>query len=75
MVDQPEWVTFTQVDGRTAAGRRVPIKTGVVEFDGQMHFAVAIDNAPPLLLDEENGKRLGVNVFVELHEKVKRARQ
>lgn len=68
----PEWQTTNLVDGRTATGRRIPIKTGVVTLNGVEHFAVAIDDAPPLLVDVEDGKRLATNIYVSLHEKTKR---
>jgi hypothetical protein len=66
---QPEWQTTNLVDGRTTAGRRIPIKTGVVAVDGVKHFAVAIDDAPPVLVDVEDGKRLATNIYVALHER------
>ncbi|SFB39659.1 hypothetical protein SAMN05216266_1107 [Amycolatopsis marina] len=75
MAEGPEWVTFTQVSGHTAAGKRVQVKTGVVMHDGGPRFAIAIGSTPPVIVDDENGKQLGVNTFVALHEKTKRARR
>ncbi|WP_116040712.1 hypothetical protein [Amycolatopsis palatopharyngis] len=72
---KPEWQTANLVDGRTAAGRRIPIKTGVVTLNGVEYFAVAIDDAPPLIVDVEDGKRLAANIYVGLAEKDKRDRE
>ncbi|WP_116042210.1 hypothetical protein [Amycolatopsis palatopharyngis] len=71
----PEWKSFTVTNARTGSGRRIAIKTGVAVVGNAEHFAVAIDDAPPVLVDLEDGKRLAANIYVGLAEKDKRDRE
>lgn len=70
----PEWQTRLRAEARTTAGKKLDVTVGVVDVDGIPITAVAIDDAPPVMLADEDMKQLAASAYVAVHEATLRRR-
>lgn len=73
-VSTPEWRSRMSAIARTTAGRKLDVTVGVVDVEGFPTAALAIDEAPPVTLTDEEMKHLAVSAYAAVYDATKRRR-